>query len=283
MPKAGRSLLLVCIGLGLTSVGPTTGFAKPMRFLFGCTDCEHVVRCQFRSTQPQRKAEQTGESTESSALFYAAGSGDYSKVESLINAGFDVNRRDEDGMTPLFPAAKNGKSTPAIVRLLVKAGCDVNLQDKAGETALLYSIDPGGALENIKALLDAGADVNIPSIVGETPLMRASDWGSVNIINMLLTKGAKPDLKRENGRTALMIAAEDGEYNAVVLLISHNANPNLRDSSGKNALRLAIDNYRHRRMMNRHTRDRFSQTINLLSRVTGKRVHRPRGWTTQRS
>jgi ankyrin repeat protein len=267
MLKIGRLLLAVCIGLVVAPAALKTHWESNDPLLAG-RDSNSFALCRLGDNGPKNNAEQTKQSAESLALFYAAGAGDYARVQSLIKAGFDVNGRDEDGMTPLFAAARNGKATPAIIALLVSAGCDVNARDKVGETALLYAIDPGGDTENIKALLDAGADVDIPNVDGETPLMRAADWGSVNVLRMLLEKSANPNLKGWRGKTALMIAAKDGEYESVVLLLAHKSDAKLKDNSGNTALSLAIVNFKTRGRVNRHTRRPFIQTINLLRRVT---------------
>ena len=260
--------LIICLSLVVGAAAFKKNYATRRSSLRSIPDCNCFSSCQTSGGTSQIKSEQTNEPAESLALFYAAGVGDYARVQSLIKSGFDVNWRDKDGMTPLFPAARNGRTTPAVIALLVSSGADVNARNKVGETPLLYAIDPGGDIENIKALLDEGADPNIHNAEGVTPLMRASDWGSVHVLRILLQKGAFPDLKRKDGRTALMIAAADGEYESVVLLIAHKANPNLRDNSGNTALSLAIANFRTRGRINRYTRAPSLHTIEILRRLS---------------
>ncbi|MCW3095764.1 MAG: ankyrin repeat protein kinase family protein [Chthonomonadaceae bacterium] len=56
-------------------------------------------------------------------------------VKMLVDAGADVNARDENGFTPLLFAAYNVKEDCGpIIRLLVAHGADVNATAKDGET-----------------------------------------------------------------------------------------------------------------------------------------------------
>ena len=60
---------------------------------------------------------------------------DLEGVRTLIQAGVDVNTQDENGMTALMIAAKNGGTD--LIEELVKAGADMNIQACFGDTALI--------------------------------------------------------------------------------------------------------------------------------------------------
>jgi ankyrin repeat protein/uncharacterized protein DUF1566 len=67
-------------------------------------------------------------------------------VKDFLDAGADVNAKDEDGYTALIMAAKNGEQERdklinqyKIVQLLVDNGADVNAKQKDGHTALKYA------------------------------------------------------------------------------------------------------------------------------------------------
>lgn len=79
------------------------------------------------------------ESAESLALFYAAGAGDQARVQSLIKAGFDVNGRDENRRTPLFPAARNRPSSASVNFLGFRslAAKETNQQDSEVKSPLI--------------------------------------------------------------------------------------------------------------------------------------------------
>ena len=62
---------------------------------------------------------------------------DYGKldcVKALIEAGADLNAKENDGWTALHLAARNGKLD--CVKALIEAGADLNAQKNDGSTAL---------------------------------------------------------------------------------------------------------------------------------------------------
>ena len=69
-------------------------------------------------------------------------------VSECLNAGADVNARNEDGTTPLHKAAQ-GSRNPAFVTALLDAGADGTAVDRGGKT-------PFDLAKNNEAL--AGAD-----------------------------------------------------------------------------------------------------------------------------
>jgi hypothetical protein len=82
--------------------------------------------------------------------------GDNVKIKELIDAGADVNKKDEKGITALIYAARYDH--PETVELLLKNGADINQTDGTeGHTALYYAAyydHPGTA----EILLKNGAD-----------------------------------------------------------------------------------------------------------------------------
>jgi ankyrin repeat protein len=59
----------------------------------------------------------------------------------LIEAGADINKADDDGVTPLYIAAELGQE--AIVRALIEAGADVNKATDNGWTPLSIAAQEG--------------------------------------------------------------------------------------------------------------------------------------------
>ncbi|MBQ7577040.1 MAG: ankyrin repeat domain-containing protein [Synergistaceae bacterium] len=84
-------------------------------------------------------------------------------ITKLIEAGANINAKDNLGSTPLIDATRFN-SNPEIINVLLKAGANVNDEDNRGYTALTWAVMKyahiKSSLEKINALLDAGAHVD---------------------------------------------------------------------------------------------------------------------------
>src|ERR1700674_4078125 len=91
------------------------------------------------------------------------------------------------------------------MKLLLNAGADVNAKNDCGATALLWCARDG---EKARVLIDHGADVNARSKQGRTPIMLASmREGGSDIVALLLSKGADVNVAESRSETALALAA----------------------------------------------------------------------------
>lgn len=82
----------------------------------------------------------------------------------LLEAGWDINMRDEDGRTLLHRKSSDRE----MVAALLKHGVDVNAQDEDGDT-VLHDAVIANEPEIVQMLLEAGADVSIRNEEGQTP------------------------------------------------------------------------------------------------------------------
>ena len=83
---------------------------------------------------------------------------DFDAVKALIEAGADVNAKDDEGKTALIYAAIYNH-TPEVAKALVEAGAEINAKDNEGRTALSWAACNHNP-QVLKALVEAGADVN---------------------------------------------------------------------------------------------------------------------------
>ena len=116
--------------------------------------------------------------------------GDLRKVTALINAGVDINKKDQFAQTGLMLAARNGHLE--VVRLLVKHGADLDTTATYNLSALMLAV-VNGRTEIALTLLEAGADLGIrgsgaPGFYGKT----ASDLAAYRGQNELAQRLREP-------------------------------------------------------------------------------------------
>lgn len=98
------------------------------------------------------------------AAFY----GNVDMLKQHIEAGTDLNQKNQDGSSPLNIAATFNKVEAA--KLLIEAGADLNVKNNEGSTPLHVAAFFCHT-EIVKALLKAGADKNRKNYSGATPYM----------------------------------------------------------------------------------------------------------------
>ena len=160
----------------------------------------------------------------STALLFAARSGDVESARLLIAAGADVNDVLPDGASALIVAAHSGHSR--VAALLLDRGADPNAAD-IGYTALHAAVLRSD-LDLVKSLLAHKADPNaqitkgtpvrrnsqdfeLPkTLIGATPYLLAAKFLEADIMRALAAGGADTRRSMKDGATPLLAAAGMG-------------------------------------------------------------------------
>jgi len=165
-------------------------------------------------------------------LFLAVLDGSADVIRNLISVGANVNRQNEDGLTPLFGTAMWGH--PEAARTLLAAGANPIARAYDGVQPI-HAAAAAGHAEMLKVLVEAGAPVDARTSDGGTALALASAKGQLAAVRVLLELGADPNGGDTLGRTPLMYAAvappDVGEW-----LLAHGADPAPKDRHAYTAL-----------------------------------------------
>lgn len=143
-----------------------------------------------------------------SPLHIAVMHGNIEAAEMLINKGAIINAPDNYGRTPLHYAAIYIK--PDMADLLLRNGADTNIRDKEGKSALCMGYS--GSRDNgdiIKALVKSGCRISGKDNNGWTPLHWAAFYGKEEAVKLLLVLGADPLSKNSSGQTPLDMLKSD--------------------------------------------------------------------------
>ncbi|HET6884691.1 MAG TPA: ankyrin repeat domain-containing protein [Rubrobacteraceae bacterium] len=171
-----------------------------------------------------------------SRLISASERGDVRAVERLLERGAGVDSRDEGGRTALIAAAYGNRLD--VAGLLVDAGADVNAKDETQQSAYLISTSEVGDDPRLLELtLRNGANVHSLDGYNGTGLIRAAERGHVRVVERLLRTDIEVNHVNNLGWTALLeaiILGDGGRSHTEVvrLLVRAGANVNLADGEG---------------------------------------------------
>jgi ankyrin repeat protein len=180
-------------------------------------------------------------------LMHAAGWPMESVVRALLEAGANIEARDNNDQTAILVASRWGHY--AVIRALVEAGADIEAKDNSGRTALSWAASKGQQ-DIAEILLQNGANIDIQDDYGRTPLSWAAGYTTSNerTVEMLLKGGAEIDTKDKDGRTPLSWAAGYTTSNerTVEMLLKGGAEIDTKDKNGRTPLDWAPADNRHR-------------------------------------
>lgn len=185
-------------------------------------------------------------------------------AEALLDRGFNINARNDDGITAIH-LATSLDSYDAVKFLVERRDIRVNLRSKAGKTALHVAVAESCPAVLQRLLITPGINLYTRDCQGDSPLhiaVQKGDLGYMDLILQVMTTDCEartsdlrkalflactrsddmahavecllsdssisPNYLLPNGRTVLHYAAEMGHVETVKLLLEHGADPRMR-------------------------------------------------------
>ncbi|KAF1837253.1 ankyrin [Decorospora gaudefroyi] len=199
--------------------------------------------------------------------------GDIAAVKAMLDDGANIERKADDGGTPLviaiyelqwdiirlllerganihhpvidtppiFHAISGAENAPAIMQLLLDHGA--SLEVTSGPTSMnpLHWAAVKGMVHAADFIISKGFDMERRCLRGKTPLILAAERGHTTVVKLLRAKGAALHVRSNNGGTALMWATSEGHLETVKFLLEEGMNVEDRDKEGCTALSVACD------------------------------------------
>jgi ankyrin repeat protein len=232
-------------------------------------------------------------------IWEAAEKGNITVVKQYLDAGVDVNAKDDSGWTLLHSAAGYGHKK--IAELLIAEGADVNAMGGLLEWTPLHQAAFGSHNEIVEVLIGKGADVNAKTKNGFTSLdissesdtaghLRehgaisgaefsihiASQLGDIEAVKRHIASGIDVNTKIDSDEwTALHKAALKGQFETAKLLIAEGAVVNAKAwisgyGSGATPLDIIFSNAAKNSAALSEKSERYSKTAALLRKHGGK-------------
>ncbi len=137
-------------------------------------------------------------------------------MNTILDNGGDINAVDDYGKNALSLLASDVFVSTSDLEtgyeVLVSRGIDVNKGDNNGVTPLMYLAEwvileePLTNCTNL--LINGGADINLTDNEGNTALIHAARVGNFKAVRLLLEKGADKTIKNNSGKTAYDVASD---------------------------------------------------------------------------
>jgi ankyrin repeat protein len=172
----------------------------------------------------------------------AARDGDLATVKAQLEAGMDINARDQNGDPALSWAAYNGRQE--VVEHLLQKGADASLKNTSGRWGANYMplqyAAAGGHLKLVQRFYERldpkqQADASFEG-ARNFGLRVAASNRQLSVAAFFLQQGADVNLKSASGRTALMEATVSLDEAVITFLLDRGADVKAKDREGVTAL-----------------------------------------------
>ena len=192
-------------GRTLLHVAASSGHATMVDFVLG----------KFRDQNKKRYIVNKADDRGFTSLINATISECDESISILLKAGADVHAKNKDNATAAHFAAGDGSVSR--LQTLLDAGCDINTMSKAG--GLLHWAAGKARNDVIKYLLKRGIDVNRLNSEGMPPVIMTAVASNDIGVKYLVEAGADIGFVVTGNLTALHIASENGLLDAVSAII----------------------------------------------------------------
>lgn len=190
----------------------------------------------WANEQTRRGLESEGIEYSPRGFFRAVETGNVRAVQLFVEAGVDINQRNDKGWTPLMVAIFS--SNEAAASLLMDAGARADIQDQRGYGPLHWAAYRG-YVSVTKRLIQSGVPPDLKSHAGITPLLQAAAMGHADTAQILLEAGAHPSEPDNEGWTPLHKAIANGHEMVVEILMKAGADPTARHAGGATPIGIA--------------------------------------------
>lgn len=157
----------------------------------------------------------------------------------LIGLGFDVNKKNRNGQTPLHQIAANYNEQ--VFTALIEYGADINMWRRDNHKTALHIAIFAKRKDCVEALLDARADVTLTDVNRNTPLhLLAANIDDAELALRLIEMGANVNEKNKHGDTPLHLACETHNVTAAKVLVDNGADVNITNGTLNDPLCVAL-------------------------------------------
>lgn len=174
-----------------------------------------------------------------SLLRCSARRGNADVASALIEAGADVNGRDEEGQSAMSLAVKSGNI--GVVRVLIESGYSM---EEHSVDLFLHDAAAMNRLDILETLCRGYSDIDMNSTDsrGRTALHFAAVHGHLDVVRFLVSEGSDPDVFDCKGWAPLHYATQEAHIEAVEFLLDHSVSAKYAvTKEGKTAFNLAKD------------------------------------------
>ena len=188
----------------------------------------HDLNAVRKSLAANRTLARAADGAGSTSLMHSAAAGTIAIMQTLIDAGADVNAANARKATALHWAMPDAEK----VKLLLLKGAQVDAKTVEGRTPLYIAAGLPEGASALRLLLEVGAKVDEPTLIGTTALFPAATT-SAEITKLLLDHGANPNLRAKTDATPVLSTKG---ADVIALLIAAGADVRARSKLGETAL-----------------------------------------------